>query len=446
MANIQYIGARYVPIVFKNPDDGSAAWKSGISYENLVIVTYLDDSYTSRKPVPSSIGNPASNPDYWAKTGDFNAALTNVQNEINTINNVTIPKMNRLAGHDNIICIGDSYLSYSAYEQENESWGAWLRAFRGTTKTTTLNGLGSAGFVGRAAKTFLQLLQEVVVSDVTEISDIIVVGGMNDLAAVVLNETTWTDVTNAIKTFINYVYSTFPNAHLYIGFCGWMAHGFSTNDGTRETFIPHMPTGIAKYKQCVDVDVHGICSYIEGLENVMPPLATSLYKADRIHPTINASNRIARAIYNYIESGSCDIAPEWYGNMLFTPSGIAVSSNTNTTGLYADNGMMCLDGGEIAITTNNETINSLTEYEIGEISAVALQGTAAHTLKIPVNCAVFPSRSPGHSYDIVPAQLRIANGVMKLYFLLNPTDGGFSGVTSISIFVPSQHYNILSVC
>ena len=78
MANLQYIGARYVPKLYKNPDDGSAEWKSGVGYEALTIVTYLDDSYTSRMPVPGTIGNPSDNPDYWAKTGNFNAALLRV--------------------------------------------------------------------------------------------------------------------------------------------------------------------------------------------------------------------------------------------------------------------------------------------------------------------------------------------------------------------------------
>ena len=92
MANLQYIGARYVPAVYENPDDGSAAWKSGESYENLIIVTYNDDSYTSRKPVPASIGNPADNPAYWAKTGDFNAALATINHEISAMK-ATIPNV-----------------------------------------------------------------------------------------------------------------------------------------------------------------------------------------------------------------------------------------------------------------------------------------------------------------------------------------------------------------
>ena len=45
--NSQYIGARYVPKFYVNPDDESTNWKAGVTYEALTIVTYNGDSYTS---------------------------------------------------------------------------------------------------------------------------------------------------------------------------------------------------------------------------------------------------------------------------------------------------------------------------------------------------------------------------------------------------------------
>ena len=46
----QYIGARYVP-KFADP----IAWDKNNSYEALTIVTYLNNSYTSKKPVPVGV-------------------------------------------------------------------------------------------------------------------------------------------------------------------------------------------------------------------------------------------------------------------------------------------------------------------------------------------------------------------------------------------------------
>ena len=71
MAVTQYIGARYVPKFYEN-SDGTEEWRAGVEYEPLTIVTYNGNSYTSKKPVPSNIGNPSDNPSYWAATGNYN--------------------------------------------------------------------------------------------------------------------------------------------------------------------------------------------------------------------------------------------------------------------------------------------------------------------------------------------------------------------------------------
>lgn len=66
----QYIGARYVPKFYDY--NGSPDWRSGVEYEPLTIVTRNGNSYTSKKPVPSSIGAPENNPEYWVSTGVYN--------------------------------------------------------------------------------------------------------------------------------------------------------------------------------------------------------------------------------------------------------------------------------------------------------------------------------------------------------------------------------------
>ena len=62
MAEIQYIGARYVP-KFAEPLE----WNKTRSYEALTIVTYNNDNYTSKIPVP--VGTEITNSKYWALTG-----------------------------------------------------------------------------------------------------------------------------------------------------------------------------------------------------------------------------------------------------------------------------------------------------------------------------------------------------------------------------------------
>lgn len=83
----QYIGARYVIKVYENSQDHSSAdWEPSINYEPLTLVTYNYGSYLSKKEVPASIGDPASNPDYWVQTGFYNGQITFLQNQIDALN------------------------------------------------------------------------------------------------------------------------------------------------------------------------------------------------------------------------------------------------------------------------------------------------------------------------------------------------------------------------
>ena len=84
----QYIGARYVTKIYENSVDPSTAeWEASVNYEPLVMVTYNNGSYLSKKTVPASVGNPASNPSYWAQTGFYNGQIAYLQSQITAINN-----------------------------------------------------------------------------------------------------------------------------------------------------------------------------------------------------------------------------------------------------------------------------------------------------------------------------------------------------------------------
>lgn len=79
-----YIGARYVPILYTN-SNGNNNWVSGVAYEALTIVSYNGASYTSKKRVPTSVGNPADNPAYWVLTGNYNSQIEHIESEISAL-------------------------------------------------------------------------------------------------------------------------------------------------------------------------------------------------------------------------------------------------------------------------------------------------------------------------------------------------------------------------
>ena len=68
MSTRQYVGARYVP-KFADPIE----WNRENSYEALTIVNHLNNSYTSKKPVPANTD--INNGEYWALTGNFNSQV-----------------------------------------------------------------------------------------------------------------------------------------------------------------------------------------------------------------------------------------------------------------------------------------------------------------------------------------------------------------------------------
>ena len=87
MATRQYIGARYVTKIYTNSlDPSSAEWEASVNYEPLTLVTYNYGSYLSKKTVPASVGDPASNPSYWVQTGFYNGQISSLQNQIDAIN------------------------------------------------------------------------------------------------------------------------------------------------------------------------------------------------------------------------------------------------------------------------------------------------------------------------------------------------------------------------
>ena len=84
MALHQYIGARYVPKFYEN-SLGTAEWAAGVIYEPLTVVTYNSNSYTSKKTVPASVGDPSSNPDYWVATGVYNSQVADLSNAVDAL-------------------------------------------------------------------------------------------------------------------------------------------------------------------------------------------------------------------------------------------------------------------------------------------------------------------------------------------------------------------------
>lgn len=70
-----YFGLRYIPKFADSP------WDINATYEPLTIVSYQGNSYTSRTFVPAGID--ISNTLYWAPTGNYNAQVESLREQVN---------------------------------------------------------------------------------------------------------------------------------------------------------------------------------------------------------------------------------------------------------------------------------------------------------------------------------------------------------------------------
>ena len=125
--NQTYTGMRYVPI-FGRRGESSIAWDNSEPYEPLTIVTYNDESYTSRQFVPAAAA--ITDTDYWVKTGAYNAQIAALQDalpiaQFDSVNTVK-------AYIDNGLGEIADVLPYNAFDSVNTVRGALngrVRAF-----------------------------------------------------------------------------------------------------------------------------------------------------------------------------------------------------------------------------------------------------------------------------------------------------------------------------
>lgn len=215
MANgiTQYLGARYVPVFFD--DNGSTDWRSGVAYEPLTIVTYLSNSYTSKIPVPATVGNPADNPTYWASTGIYNAQVEayrqQVQEYMSDVSDLsdTLDELREklaIRGYLNVISIGDSWgLGHVDGDVYTTGWGSVVKSLipHKTYIEHYENGLGfiNHGSSGYTAESWLNSQRS---SD--DIDIILMVLGLND------HTNTTGAITSAVQSFAELARTKFPNA------------------------------------------------------------------------------------------------------------------------------------------------------------------------------------------------------------------------------------------
>lgn len=370
MAVRQYIGARYVPVFFDN--NGSTEWVGNHAYEPLTIVTYLGNSYTSKKPVPADTGNPSANPEFWASTGIYNSQVEEYKQEVlaveahvselssdvsdlsdavddvsGDVSNVASDLANYETANDarstaiensiasimegkKYLLIGDSYALTG-----HGDWAGKLRTqllTYGASRVDIKRDSG-AGFINGE---FLSLLTDYVTQNPTlaaKVTDVVVIGGANDSTNNV------NSLATAIPAFVTYARSNLPALkNMWLGYVGWINNNSSV-------FAQRTPSYQRQcYAYYTNKAIHGM-DYLNGI--TMAIRNVDLINADGIHPNSAGGDAIASSAFQCLVNGYSTIARFDNVNQP-TPVNDGTISGTFYQSITGD--MVVLRHGEITIT------------------------------------------------------------------------------------------------
>lgn len=199
----QYIGARYVPKF-----DGD--YNSEKEYEPLTVVTYMFNSYTSKKIVPAGIL--PTNEEYWACTGLFNQQVEEYRQQVVAYKEETDERIDDLSdtlSGRHFVLIGDSLGMGTSVEGgvviNTKGWIGHAMDRIGHDHCTYASQIGG-GFCVEAPYTWLLQLQNTVVTTGDDsVTDVVILGGTNDIVF------TTSQVRTAIGEMVTYCKSRFKN-------------------------------------------------------------------------------------------------------------------------------------------------------------------------------------------------------------------------------------------
>lgn len=406
MATRQYIGARYVPKFYQNSVDGSTQWEANVVYEPLIYVTLVNGHmYISKKQVPATVGSPASNIEYWLDIGSYNGFIEQLQSEIDTINDVTIPAVQADVAlkqdiTDNSLDTTDKTV-VGAINEVNTSVQGVITDLANKQNKTDNNFATTAktvvGAVNELDSDVQNLSDElhnifdrkyIIISDsygartVNWIDKLVTTLGLtssdyftssvngsgfahgttfeNQLTTLASNITDKNSITDiivgggfndrgvaaatvktAIGSFVSYAKTTFPNAKVHIGFISWSFN----SEFISELVVNNV---LNTYKQCGEYGA----IYIDHSDEVMHDSTLFEQEAQSpytlflgyqyVHPSAAGAQAIANCIANYIKCGT-GVSYDGYAEV--TP--------TLTTGVTIGNGdfnfLMRKSGNNISV-------------------------------------------------------------------------------------------------
>lgn len=237
MANRQYVGARYVPKFYQGSNGNE--WDSGVAYEALTMVTYLSNTYCSKKPVPARTVTPNNDPEYWVLTAAYSSQTAELREELenfmdSTGDNFTsvngdIDDLEEAISHiptkRKFVLVGDSF-AHGIIDSVTPWTDGWINYFNNKFPNRCFyydpaqdpSFEGVSGFL--SSQPFMLQLEYVYNNKLgtvspNEITDVIIIGGSNEPDN--SDQQLATYISTTLKTYLD---SHFPNAKVSIGCFG----------------------------------------------------------------------------------------------------------------------------------------------------------------------------------------------------------------------------------
>lgn len=323
---LQYIGARYVPVWYHNSIDDTSEWEVNVEYEPLTFVTSQNNHlYISKKQVPDNIGTPAQNTEYWLDMGTFSGSYAELQEQIGELGDLTTTAKDNLVDAINenaaaieelknetavtrkYIVICDSYGNH----QNSNGRNFYEQAFHdlGITDYYDFH-RGSAGFSQAGNLNFLTVLtdNDSIITDKDSITDVIVCGGANDQGVP-------GNIISGIMAFTSYVRTNYKNAKISIG---------HFTNSIETTYASNLFSSILEYRKCGGYGA----TYINNSECIMAPLEN--FASDNVHPSADGINKLTKYFTDFLVNNTIDVVEEISLSNMFT-------SNNSNTQLTAQN-------------------------------------------------------------------------------------------------------------
>lgn len=333
MSQLQYIGARYVPIWYQNSQDNTSDWEINVEYEPLTFVTSQNNHlYLSKKEVPDNIGSPADNTEYWLDMGVFSAggAIQDLQDQIDALDlrcdgiddAITLlqSQVSTLlsGGGRQVLIISDSYGEGYTPDGNVTPFIDYFETAMGDELTyLESSSLGGAGLLGDqySQTNYYTLLDNLTTTisgqgkDLEEITDIMFIGFANDA-----NFTDLTVIPTRMQAIQTYCNTNYPNAKIWFGACGCKAGNPNYNNKMFQV--------LAYLRGCFNYGIN----YMQGFDILLHN--KNLMSSDYLHPNATGQKNIGNAIATILRGGSLEYRDVSSGVVLTQAANMNVHSDT----------------------------------------------------------------------------------------------------------------------